>query len=126
MGVAERARIVPEVEIQMLGPRIRNVFVLGVLLVSVAVIALSQRPAPRPFVRLTVDPTNIEAGKSSTLRWSSRNATSASIDQGIGAVPTSGSREIFPAETTVYTIVVKGPGGEARNTAIVAVRRPRD
>ncbi len=82
-------------------------------------------PAPaRPTVSLTAEPSSIESGKSATLKWSSTGATSASINQGIGDVRTSGSREVFPTQTTTYTMTVKGQGGEATASAQVTVRTP--
>jgi len=38
-----------------------------------------------------------------TLSWSVSNATSASIDQGIGSVALSGTTSVSPDETTTYT-----------------------
>lgn len=84
-----------------------------------------QPPAPaRPTVTISAEPSSIERGKSATLRWSSSNATSASLNQGIGTVPASGSREIFPTNTTTYTIEVTGAGGNATASVEVAVRAP--
>ena len=52
-----------------------------------------EKPAPpRPTITLSAEPSSIERGKSATLKWSSSNADSASLNQGIGAVPTSGHR----------------------------------
>ncbi len=86
-------------------------------------------PAPEPAaaasVSITAEPSSIERGKSSTLKWSSSNAASASINEGIGSVATSGSREVFPTRTTDYTITVKNSDGkEATATAKVTVRAP--
>lgn len=81
-------------------------------------------PPPKPTVTISAEPSSIERGKSATLKWSSTNATSASINQGIGAVRTSGSREVFPTQTTSYSITVKGQGGEASASATVTVRQP--
>lgn len=82
-------------------------------------------PAPaKPTVSISAEPNSIERGKSATLRWSSSNATSASLNQGIGTVPASGSREIFPTRTTTYTIEVTGAGGTASGSVEVAVRTP--
>ena len=81
-------------------------------------------PPPKPTVTISAEPSSIERGKSATLKWSSTNATSASINQGIGAVRTSGSREVFPTQTTSYSITVKGQGGEASDSATVTVRQP--
>ncbi len=82
-------------------------------------------PEPdKPTVSLSAEPSSIERGKSATLKWSSSNATSASLDQGIGTVPTAGSREVFPTRTTAYRVTVKGEGGEASASATVTVRTP--
>ncbi len=81
-------------------------------------------PPPRPSVSLSAEPSSIERGKSATLKWSSQNSTSASLNQGIGAVPTSGSREVFPTQSTTYQITAKGAGGEDSASARVTVRVP--
>ncbi len=83
------------------------------------------KPAPaKPTVSLSAEPSSIERGKSATLKWSSSNASSASLNQGIGTVPTSGSREVFPTRTTTYTVEVNGDGGAASASATVTVRTP--
>ena len=82
-------------------------------------------PAPEASVSITVEPSSIERGKSATLKWSSTNAASASLNQGIGAVAISGSREVFPTRTTEYVITVKNKDGkEATASAEVTVRAP--
>jgi peptidoglycan-associated lipoprotein len=81
-------------------------------------------PPKAPTVSLTAEPSSIERGQSATLRWSSTEATDASINQGIGTVATSGTRSVSPTETTTYTITVKGPGGTASANATVTVRVP--
>ena len=81
-------------------------------------------PPPRPEVTLSAEPSSIERGKSATLKWSSTNATSATLNQGIGAVPPSGSREVFPTQSTSYEIIAKGAGGEAMASVRVEVRVP--
>ena len=78
----------------------------------------------KPTVTLSAEPSSIERGKSATLRWSSTNASSASLNQGVGTVPTSGSREVFPTQTTTYSIEVQGEGGAASASATVTVRTP--
>lgn len=81
-------------------------------------------PAPAPTVTLSADPTSIERGQSSTLSWSSTNATNVSIDQGIGDVSTSGSRSVSPSSSTTYTVTAKGEGGAANATARITVTAP--
>ena len=74
-----------------------------------------------PTCDMSADPTSINAGQSSTLRWSSTNATSASIDQGVGAVRVNGSRTVSPARTTTYTGTFTGAGGTVTCHATVTV-----
>jgi peptidoglycan-associated lipoprotein len=47
-----------------------------------------------------------------------------SIDPGIGSVQASGSRQVYPGDTTTYTMTAKGPGGSASATATVTVTVP--
>ena len=81
-------------------------------------------PPARPTVSLTAEPSSIERGKSATLRWSSTNTTGASLNQGVGAVPANGSREVFPTQTTEYEITATGAGGTATASTTVTVRVP--
>ncbi|MDY6793291.1 MAG: Ig-like domain-containing protein [Thermodesulfobacteriota bacterium] len=72
-------------------------------------------------VTIDADPESIHTGQSSTLTWSSTNADSATIDQGIGTVPVSGSTAVSPTETTTYTITVTGTQGSAVASTTVTV-----
>lgn len=67
---------------------------------------------------------SIVAGQSTTLSWSTSNATSVSIDHGIGAQALSGSVTVSPAETTTYTLTAASPTGTATATATVSVYPP--
>jgi peptidoglycan-associated lipoprotein len=78
-------------------------------------------PAKPVIASFTAEPSSIEAGQSSTLRWSTQNATSATIGQGVGTVPVNGSRQVFPTQTTTYELSVSGPGGSDNRTATVTV-----
>lgn len=83
-----------------------------------------QPPPPQaPQVTLSASPNSIAAGASATLSWSTQNATSLTIDNGIGqvAVP-SGSVMVHPAATTSYTATASGPGGNATGGATVTVQ----
>ncbi len=77
-----------------------------------------------PGITASVDPATIISGQSSTITWASTDATSVSIDQGIGAVALSGSKVVTPAQTTTYTLTVTGPGGTATANVIVTVTSP--
>ncbi|MDD4051825.1 MAG: hypothetical protein PHR28_08010 [candidate division Zixibacteria bacterium] len=77
--------------------------------------------AAPPAVTFASSPDSILAGQSSILSWTTANATSASINQGIGTVALNGSRTVAPAATTTYTITVKGGGGTVTAAVTVTV-----
>ena len=81
-------------------------------------------PVAVPIVSLSANPSAIDAGKCTTLFWSSENASDASIDQGIGGVAKSGSRQVCPASTTLYTIRATGEGGSNSASTTVTVNPP--
>lgn len=82
-------------------------------------------PAAKPSISsFTAEPSTIDRGQSATLRWAVSNATDSTIDQGIGAVSASGTRQVFPSSTTTYTLSVAGPGGSDKRTATVNVNVP--
>ena len=66
-------------------------------------------------------PSNITAGGSTNLIWSVSNATSVSIDNGIGSVGLSGSRSASPSSTTTFTLSAIGCGGSNSSQAQVVV-----
>lgn len=80
--------------------------------------------APAPTVTLRVLPAAIEKGQASTLSWDSTNAGGVTIDNGIGTVEASGSREIRPSASTTYMVRATGPGGTAVAEARVTVTSP--
>ena len=49
-----------------------------------------------PTVSLMATPAYITAGASSTLSWTSTNATSVTIDQGVGSVTATGTQSVSP------------------------------
>ncbi len=79
---------------------------------------------PVPAVSISADPQSIVAGESSVLTWISENAVIVSIDQGIGEVETEGSQEVFPEETTTYTITAEGEHDIAQDSVTVTVIQP--
>lgn len=82
------------------------------------------RPTPvgKPVINsFTAEPTTIQRGQGATLRWSISNATDMNIDQGIGPVQSQGSRQVFPSNTTTYTLVANGPGGSDTRSVTVEI-----
>src|SRR5579863_295100 len=71
-------------------------------------------PAPAPpaaaptITEFVAEPSSIERGQSSTLRWAVTDATSFSIDNGIGTVQAAASRRVFPGASTTYTLTATG------------------
>jgi peptidoglycan-associated lipoprotein len=88
-----------------------------------------EAPAPPPpkaptIAQFTAEPSSIERGQSATLRWSVTDATSISIDQGVGTVQANGNRRVSPTDSTTYTLTATGPGGSTTSTATVNVTAP--
>jgi len=82
-------------------------------------------PPPKPVIAsFTAEPSSIERGQSSTLRWSVSDATDIQIAPGIGSVSAQDSRQVYPSSTTTYTLTAKGPGGTATATTTVTVTAP--
>ena len=75
---------------------------------------------------INVSPSTINWGETATLTWSgSGDISSSSIDQGIGAVPTSSSTTVNPTVTTTYTFNVSGNGGsDSDQTTLTVVQLP--
>ena len=90
--------------------------------------AAAPAPAPPPaaptITQFVAEPSSIERGQSSTLRWAVTDATSFSIDNGIGSVQASGTRRVFPSDSTTYTLTATGAGGAKTATATVSVTAP--
>jgi YD repeat-containing protein len=77
---------------------------------------------PNPTSSLSANPTSVNVGNASTLTWTASNATSASIDNGVGSVSASGgATNVSPSSTTTYTLTVNGPGGQHQSQATVTV-----
>ena len=74
-----------------------------------------------PTATLSASPTSIAAGAASTLTWATSNATTVSINQGIGTVAASGTRSVSPAATTTYTLTATNAAGSVTATATVSI-----
>lgn len=80
-------------------------------------------PTPAPTAAISASPAFIQHGQSTTLSWQTTNASEINI-QGVGTVPATGSRTIYPPESATYELVAKGPGGEGTASARVTVNSP--
>jgi peptidoglycan-associated lipoprotein len=80
-------------------------------------------PAAAPTAAIAANPSYIQHGQPTTLSWQTANADNINI-QGLGTVPATGSRTLYPSESTTYELVAKGPGGQGSASARVTVTSP--
>jgi len=108
------------------------------ILVALAILALAGcsglRPAallpkaaavPRPDVVIfRAEPSRVERGTATMLRWEVIGAESIILDHGIGNVEGSGSLEIKPSEITAYNLTAVNRGGSVVSSVIINVAPP--
>jgi peptidoglycan-associated lipoprotein len=83
------------------------------------------KPAAPTVAQFSAEPTTIQRGQSSTLRWEvGGDVTSVTIDNAIGTVQNTGNRRVFPSDSTTYTLTASGPGGSTTASATVSVTSP--
>ena len=89
---------------------------------NIAGFAVVAPPTTTPTLSFTATPGSITSGQSSTLSWSSTNATSCTASGGwTGAKSVSGSQVVSPSATTTYTLSCSGAGGSVTQSATVTV-----
>ena len=79
-------------------------------------------PPPTPTIALSTSPSLINRGQTTTLTWKAENASSVTLDGGIGTVPASGARTVNPQNSTTYTAVATGAGGRSEASTRVTVQ----
>jgi peptidoglycan-associated lipoprotein len=106
------------------------ILILGLLALLMMVSGCKKKPPPppptppakAPTATLTADPASIQAGQSSTLKWSTENADDVTLDG--NKVNASGSETVSPTQTTTFHLTAKGAGGTQDATAQVTVSAP--
>ena len=98
-------------------------FIAGADKAADAVLAKTKACQP-PVAKISADPETISPGQCSTLNWSTQNTKTVEIDQNVGKVAASGSKQVCPAETTQYMLTGTGTGGTVYEAATVAVVAP--
>ncbi len=88
-----------------------------------APVATAPPVTPSPTATLTASPSSVTAGDHVVLTWNTTDASTTSID-GMGDVPTSGTKTITPGASTSYHLVARGAGGTADATAHITVNAP--
>lgn len=107
-------------------------WIWGVMLSVLLVLAIGcgkKKPPPPPppppapvTATLSANPASIQSGQSSTLTWSTQNATDITLEG--NKVDASGSQSVSPTQTTTYHLTAKGAGGTQDATATVNVSAP--
>jgi hypothetical protein len=87
---------------------------------TATMIVTAPPPNAAPTVSLVATPTSIQSGASSTLTWSSSNATGC-VGANFTASGTSGSTSVSPTAATTYSISCQGPSGSTMRSASVTV-----
>ena len=98
-------------------------------LVALALMANGKKPiaaaqvAPQasPSVALSASPASARAGQPVMLTWSSKNATSITLEPSGGSVAVQGSTTVRPSQSTTYTVTATGPGGSVHASAQVTI-----
>jgi len=67
-------------------------------------------------------PDNVMAGRPLTLSWNVKNASSVSIQPGIGPVAAGGSRLVSPEADTTFTLTALNGGGPSQKSVSVTVK----
>ncbi len=77
-----------------------------------------------PVVTFTATPSSIRAGEPALLEWSASDATLVRLDPVLGPQQPAGRSAVWPGQTTTYTLVAAGAGGETRRTVTITVATP--
>ncbi len=88
---------------------------------AMATVTVTVNAAPPQVASFNASPASINAGGQSTLTWTTQNATSVVIDNGVGTQPVNGSAVVNPTQPTQYTLTAMGPGGMASAQVSVSV-----
>jgi thermitase len=95
---------------------------LGTITQSALTGVVGGSSTPPPTVSLSASPAAITAGQSSTLTWSSTNATACTAAGAWGGTqPTSGTAVVSPTANATYTLTCTGASGSASASASIVV-----
>jgi hypothetical protein len=93
-------------------------------LTAAALVQVSGTPSPSSLPVIdyfTASPPIISYGGSSFLRWSASNATSVTIDNGIGPVASHGTMIVSPVGSIDYTLTAANAYGYVTRTLSVLI-----
>jgi hypothetical protein len=93
----------------------------GVSAPTTLTITVKSAAKPPVIASFKATPARIQQGDSTTLTWSTTDAQSVSIDNGVGGKSANGSAQVSPAQSTTYNLTATGSGGTANYTTSVTV-----
>jgi len=83
----------------------KQLVIIGAIFLLCTIIISGCSEQKNPLISIfEVVPNQIELGQTTQLHWNVSDATSVTIDNGIGNVNLTGNRTITPIETTTYTL----------------------
>jgi hypothetical protein len=124
-GTFGRFRYVPAYNVFVLANRTSdNVFVYRLSAGTGSGDSGSGSATPAPVVSISASPATITAGGSTTLSWSSQNATSCTASGGwAGSRATSGQQALSSlSASSTFTLTCSGAGGSGSGSAAVTVQ----
>lgn len=79
-------------------------------------------PSQKPVIDVyKVNTLEINTGESAVITWSVIGAASVNMNPNVGVMPSSGSIEVTPVETTVYTIHAVNESGTVEDSLTITV-----
>jgi hypothetical protein len=75
---------------------------------------------PARIMEFRAESVNLKAEESTVLVWAVENPTSTVVS-GIGPVQPRGSQRVYPKQSTIYTLTLRGPAGTETRDVIVKV-----
>jgi len=89
---------------------------------TTSVSTFTQPPSGNLFCTLTASPNIVTHNGTAVLNWTSQNAVSATLSDGIGFVATNGSLAVRPESNRHYTLTVRDQNGNTQQcSALVSV-----
>jgi len=96
--------------------------IIGVTIVLSTIVLSGCNEQKNPSISLfEFIPNEIELGKTAYLHWNVSDATSITIDNGIGTVALSGNKSITPTHTTTYILTAKAVTTVTATTTIIVI-----
>ncbi len=105
-------------------PKWYSILLLWLALLLASSVVGCRPSAPPVIVDFSATPTQITADESAALLWNVTEATTVSIDQGIGNVPVAGTQLVSPTTTTAYTLTATNNAGIVTKAVVITVIPP--